>query len=355
MSAALEIVSPGAWASIQDAGRRGLRRIGVPWAGALDPARMRIANRLAGNAEEAPVIECFDGGQVLRALGAPVRLAVAGEVRLALVRGDEKTPVPSWRSVLLQPDEALRIERIGDGRVAVVAVEALAVRPHLGSASTYARARLGGLAGAPLAAGDRLPLAAAARSRAESELPPDTPADADRDERIRVLPGPQEEHFDPTALEAFYQARWRITAQADRMGMRLEGPVLAHRTGFGADIVSDATVPGAIQVPGNGHPIVLLADGQTAGGYPKIAVVIGADLARLATRAPGTLVRFARVSAEEAEDAACAAASRLETLLAAIRPVREPGAVDTAALYRNNLVSGVVDALSAAPLPPEKT
>ncbi|HRC39721.1 MAG TPA: hypothetical protein PK420_16730, partial [Rubrivivax sp.] len=146
------------------------------------------------------------------------------------------------------------------------------------------------------------------------------------------------------ALAAFTESGYRITTDADRMGVRLEGPALVHQ---GApEIVSDATVPGSIQVPGNGQPIVLLADAQTAGGYPKIATVIGADLPRLAASRPGQELRFAWVDAAEGERLARAAEAETLALLATLRPLLV-GGVDEAALYGGNLVSGFLHALSA--------
>jgi allophanate hydrolase len=335
----LEVVSPGAYASVQDRGRRGWRRVGVPWAGVLDPRLMRLANALAGNAADSPVIECFDGGLQLAARGGPVRLAVAGDAVLELDRGGERHALAAWRSLTLADGDTLRLRRLERGRIAVVAVEGLAVPQVLGSASTYARAALGGLDGRALAAGARLPAVAAPDRREQmlAEAPP--PAAGP----IRVVPGPQADHFSAETLAAFGEAGYRVTADADRMGVRLEGPPLAH---LGArEIVSDATVPGSIQVPGSGQPIVLLADAQTAGGYPKIGTVIGADLPRLAASRPGQLLRFAWVDAAEGERLARAAEAQTRALLASLRPLLV-GGVDEVALYACNLVSGVVHALA---------
>ncbi|ATE61841.1 5-oxoprolinase subunit C family protein [Thauera sinica] len=339
----LEVLAPGAYASLQDGGRRGWRRIGVPWAGVLDSRLMRIANVLVGNAEAAPVIECFDGGLQLAARGGAVRVAVAGDATLEVERGGERVPLAAWRSLTLADGEVLRVRRLGAGRIAVVAVEGLALPVVLGSAATYARAGLGGLGGAlsgrALAAGMRLP-AAAASGAPERVLPLPPPLDGGP---IRIVPGPQADHFTDAARALLVEAEYRVTAEADRMGVRLEGPVLEHA---GArEIVSDATVPGAIQVPGNGQPIVLLADAQTAGGYPKIATVISADLGRLAGCRPGQVLRFAAVDAVEGERLARAAEAETRALLASVRPLRGEG-VDLAALYAGNLVSGVVHALS---------
>ena len=172
-------------------------------------------------------------------------------------------------------------------------------------------------------------------------LPDPPPAEAGP---VRIVAGPQADHFAAETLAAFVEAEYRVSTEADRMGVRLEGPPLAHR---GAkEIVSDATVPGSIQVPGNGQPIVLLADAQTAGGYPKIGTVIGADLPRVAATRPGQVLRFAWVTAEDGEQLARAAEAETRALIASLRPLLR-GGVDEAALYANNLVSGVLDAMSS--------
>ncbi len=335
----LEVLAPGAYASLQDLGRRGHRRIGVPWAGVLDPRLMRIANALVGNAERAPVIESFDGGLQLAARGGAVRLAVAGDALLEWDSAGDRRAVAAWRSLTLADGDVLRVRRLERGRIAVIAVEGLVLPMVLGSASTYARAALGGVDGRALVTGLRLP-AAPASARQEQIL-----ADAPRPSTgaIRVVAGPQADHFSATTLATFTEAEYRVTVDADRMGVRLEGPALEH---LGArEIVSDATVPGSIQVPGNGQPIVLLADAQTAGGYPKIATVIGADLPRLAAARPGQVLRFTLVEAAEAERLARAAEAETQALLGALRPLLI-GGVDEAALYTCNLISGVVHSLS---------
>ena len=338
----LEVVSPGAYASLQDLGRRGYRRIGVPWAGVLDARLMRIANALVGNAEGAAVIECFDGGLQLAARGGAVRLAVAGDAVLELERGGERQRLSAWRSLTLAEGEQLRLRRLEPGRFAVIAVEGLVLAQVLGSASTYPRAALGGLDGRALSAGARLP-AALAGPRAERMLASPPKPSGGALGAIRVVAGPQADHFSDAALAALVDGEFRVSTEADRMGLRLEGPVLAHRAA--PEIVSDATVPGSIQVPGSGQPIVLLADAQTAGGYPKIATVISADLPRLAACRPGQAVRFALVDAAQGEQLARAAEAETLAWLRLIVPLLANG-VDEAALYGGNLVSGAVHALA---------
>ena len=335
----LEIVSPGAFASLQDGGRHGFRRIGVPWAGVLDRRLMRIANALAGRDEHAPVIECFDGGLHVVAHGGAVKLAVAGDAVVEVDGPDGRRQLAPWRSVTIADGEALRVRKMGSGRIAMVAIVGLELPAVMGSASTYVRAGLGGVDGRALAAGTRLALSDADAWGSDHVLTQPPSAD---ERPIRLVPGPQADHFSAAALEALVGGDYRVTAEADRMGVRLEGAKLEHSGA--ADIVSDATVAGSIQVPGAGQPIVLLADAQTAGGYPKIATVITADLGRLAALRPGQTLRFATVTAAEGAQIARAAEAETRALIAAIRPLPADG-IDLVALYTGNLVDGVVHAL----------
>lgn len=374
MNTWVEITAPGVLVTVQDLGRSGWRRFGVPLAGALDSGLLRIANRLAGNADASPALEFFLLGPRFLAIDAPVQLAFAGDFAVTLLHAGGRRVLASWRSVTLQPGDALQVGALRSGRVGYIALAGLAVAPVLGSASTYARARLGGIGGRALAAGDRLTVAAVAagphggapaeqmfggapaepgfggvpaepgQGRASVDRVLRTPPAAS-DGPIRVVIGPQDDHFDAAALAVFFGAAYRLSRDADRMGLRLEGPPLRHRPDKGAEIVSDAAVPGSIQVPGNGQPIVLLADGQTAGGYPKIATVASADLARLASAPVGTVLRFAAVTVAEAEALARAHEAALLRHLAAIAPLTLVDGIDVVALYDSNLVSAMIDAL----------
>ena len=335
----LEVISPGAYASVQDMGRRGHRRVGVPWAGALDTRLMRIANALVGNAPGTPVIECIDGGLQVAARGGRVRVAVAGHAVVELDSAGERRALDAWRSLTLADGDTLRLRRLAHGRVVMIAIEGLSLPAVLGSASTYARASLGGINGRALSIGTSLPAAAAA-DRRECMLP--SAPDPD-DEPIRLIAGPQADHFSAAALATLVDSAYLVTADADRMGVRLQGAALEHRGS--PEIVSDATVPGSIQVPGTGQPIVLLADAQTAGGYPKIATVISSDLARVAAARPGEALRFVLIDTEAGEQLARAAEAETQALLTSLRPLMQ-GGVDEAALYAGNLLSGFIDALS---------
>lgn len=345
MTATVEVVSPGALSTLQDLGRPGWRRHGVPGCGALDPALLRIANVLAGNAEGAAAIEFFVAGPTLKALDEPVQLGFAGDFSLTVVRANgERTQLDSWRSVTLWPGDTLRAGSPRNSRCGVVAVRGLVAPLVLGSASTYMRALLGGYGGRALAAGDKL--SASAMPLKAGMVPTEQilrrPRAPERG-AVRVVLGPQADHFDAAALASFFANEYQVSTEVDRMGVRLQGPALLHN-GRGSEIVSDATVPGSIQVPGNGLPIVLLADGQTAGGYPKIATVISADLPRLAVAAVGTPLRFESVTVAQAEALAREHEAALRRLLSAIEPLALDGDVDLHAMYNANLVSGMIDA-----------
>jgi 5-oxoprolinase (ATP-hydrolysing) subunit C len=348
--ASIEVTSAGALTSVQDLGRVGWRRLGVPRAGALDPTALRIANALAGNDAAHAALEFFVAGPTLKALDAPVRLGLAGDFTPTLVRaGGQTQQLDAWRSVTLAPGDALKLGAPRASRVGYVAIAGLTVTSVLGSASTYLRAQLGANGGRALRDGDRLH-AAVARSPEPGRHPTErwlrvlpVPSMAP----IRVVLGPQADYFDADAVDALFGREWRVSSDADRMGMRLQGTPLAHRRDQGAEIVSDATVPGSVQVPGNGLPIVLLADGQTAGGYPKIATVISTDLPRLACAPIGATLRFAAVSVADAEDAAREHEARVQAMIASIRELAFDGDIDLDAIYASNLVSGMIDACNS--------
>ena len=326
---------------MQDLGRIGWQALGVPVSGALDDFSLRLGNALVGNPPGTAALEILHSGPSFEVAVDTVRVAVAG-VGAALAIGERGHIVAAWQSVFLLRGEVFQIVLGRDLVCAYLAVEGgVAVPLVLGSASTYLRAGLGGFEGRALRQGDLVPLAVErASERPEQRLP--TPLPATADQPIRVILGPQQEYFTEEAVATLLDAEFRISTSADRMGMRLDGPRLCHRDGW--DIVSDAIATGAIQVPGSGQPILLLADHQTTGGYPKIASVISADLPAVGRRRPGDTIRFAAVTVAEAEQLARDQEHRLAALIASIEPVPGDGNIDLATLYAGNLISGVVTA-----------
>jgi allophanate hydrolase len=342
MNAGLRVLNPGLHTTVQDLGRIGYQALGVPVSGALDGLALRLANAIVGNPQGAAALEILGVGPTLQIMADSARLAVAG-AGASLVLIDGGRALPAWQSITLFRGDVFRVVLGRESVCAYLAVESgLNIAPVLGSASTYVRAGLGGFYGRALQRGDEVPLAVDhSAERAEHHLP--SPPLAAPDDPIRVVLGPQQMCFPEEALVTLLSAEFRISKDADRMGIRLDGPPLGHRHGW--DIVSDAIATGAIQVPGSGQPIVLLADHQTTGGYPKIATVISADLPIVGRRRPGDTIRFAEVSVEQAEQLARDAEKKMSALLAAIEPVSSGAGLDLASLYAGNLISGVVTAV----------
>jgi KipI family sensor histidine kinase inhibitor len=295
--AALEVLEPGLLTTVQDAGRFGWRRVGVTWAGPMDAAAHAAANHAVGNPGGAAALECTVAGPTLRVLTA-TRLAVAGaDLGAVLHRPDLGAwPVPLGEEFLARAGNVLAFTGRRSGcRASLAAAGGLAVSPVLGSRATDLGAGFGGVAGRSLRVGDRLAVGAERGARR-----PSRPAAPAGEVCVRVILGPQDDHFTADVIERFLSAAWELGAASDRVGCRLTGPRLTHRAA--AEIVTDGMLPGCVQVPPDGQPIVMMADAPTTGGYPKIATVITADQPLLAQLVPGaSRVRFAAISVEEAQ------------------------------------------------------
>jgi KipI family sensor histidine kinase inhibitor len=293
-----EVREPGLLTTVQDAGRPGFRRLGVCAAGALDPPAHAAANRAVGNPPGAAALECCVTGPILEFVG-PTRFAVAGaDLGAVLERADLGAwPVPLGAAVLARPGNVLRFTGRRSGCRAYVALQGgIDVPEVMGSRATDLHSGFGGLEGRALRAGDRVGVGRAAGGGSPGSAPNAT-AHA-RSVRVRALPGPQADHFDARTLAQFFAGAFRLGATADRVGCRLEGEPLRHAGP--SEILSDGMVPGSIQVPPDGQPIVMLQDGPTTGGYPKIATVVSADLPLLAQLVPGEGdVRFEAVRLED--------------------------------------------------------
>jgi len=289
---AIDVLAPGLQTTVQDLGRWGHQSIGVPVAGPMDLFAHRLANALAGNERGAATLEVTLQGPTLRFSDARTVAIAGAEFELFL---DDVRIGTSTFSV--RPGGVLRFGERRRGARAYVAVSGgIDVPRVLGSRSTHLPTRTGGLEGRALVRGDRLPLGkrvGPARGRKDVEVPFDAAPPA-----LRVLPGPQDDRFSSDALAVLVSAPYYVTVDSSRMGYRLEGGALGHRAG--ADIISDATPMGSIQVPASGQPILLMADRQTTGGYAKIATIISADIGVAGQAAPGDRIQFQLCSRSEA-------------------------------------------------------
>lgn len=317
----LHILQAGPGTTLQDGGRHGYLRYGVTPAGPMDRLAFDTANRACDNAPGSTAIEIGLGGLEIRVEENPLSVAVAGGDFAVTLDGKRVPPaVLLW----LEPGSVLRIAAGTAGAWCYLAFAgALQVPPMLGSTATHTRSGFGGIEGRALAAGDRLAVSEP-RMLAPGVLEApwlDRPCDV-----IRVILGPQDDYFAADQIRAFLDGPWSLSARGDRMAYFLEGPRLSHAQGF--NIVSDGVAMGSIQVPGDGQPLVLMADRQPTGGYPKIATVIGADLGRLAQGRPGSRFRFQVVSVGEAVAARRAEWAQVEagvTVTPLIRREFSPG------------------------------
>jgi antagonist of KipI len=290
----IRIAEPGPQTTVQDLGRPGHLRYGIPPSGPIDRVAFVVANRLVGNADGAAGLECTVMGPRFEAQTA-CAIAVTGADMPLTVNG---AAAPAWTTV---PLEAGDIVKLGAARAGVRAYVALSggidVPPVLGSRATYLRGRLGGLGGRALRKDDRLALFPAAPPpvrRASPAAIVDLAAFAE----IRVVLGPQADRFTADGIATFLGSEYEMLPQSDRMGARLRGPRIAHARGH--DIISDGIALGSIQVPGDGQPIALLVDRQSTGGYTKIATICSFDIGRLGQVKPGQRLRFRAIALAEA-------------------------------------------------------
>ncbi|WP_409343275.1 5-oxoprolinase subunit PxpB [Paenibacillus sp. MBLB4367] len=340
---AIRVLKAGLFTTVQDLGRTGSQRYGVPCGGAVDTFALRTANVLVGNDAGAAALEITLNGPEL-AFEADTLIAVCGGDMSPTLGG---RPVPAWRPVLVRRGAVLRFGACGAGcRGYLAAAGGIAVPAALGSRSTYVRAALGGLAGRALRRGDELPLGtpSAAARRLLGRLrvahaPAAGPREADeageplftavpwyvsadalpayrREPALRFVRGCEYGRFDAASQAAFESAAFAVTPQSDRMGCRLDGPRLALGEPF--ELLSEAVTFGTVQVPPSGRPIVLMADRQTTGGYPRIAQIAAVDLPVLAQVRPGEAISFQEISLEEAEELLLRQESQLELLQSSI-------------------------------------
>jgi biotin-dependent carboxylase-like uncharacterized protein len=285
----IAVQDPGPLTTVQDLGRPGYLRVGIPGSGPVDREAFVLANRLVGNAPGAAGLECTLLGPRLEFTDARA-IALTGADMAPTLNG---SPVPCWQSVAVAPGDVLRLTTARSGVRTYIAVSGGIDTPlALGSRATYLRGQLGGLLGRALRRGDAIPLGPAAPApmmRVRAERIPAYGVDPE----IRVLLGPQDDRFTVRGIEVFLESAYEMLPQSDRMGARLRGPAIEHTSGH--DIISDGIPLGGIQVVGDGQPIVLLVDRQSTGGYTKIATVCSFDIGRIGQIKPGQRLRFRRI------------------------------------------------------------
>ena len=296
-----EVLSPGIMSTVQDLGRFGCARYGVAASGALDGFAVRVGNLLVGNAENAAVVETTLMGLRIKAVRDAVVAVTGGDLQAR--KGSE--PLVLWRSHVVREGETISFSGPASGLRSYLAVSGgIHATMVMGSRSTNLASGFGGFQGRPLRTGDILaaePVKDAVRFADRCFMPEAIPGYS-LPWRLRIVWGPQDDHFSEEGRQTFVTAAFMVSPDSDRTGIRLKGPVVSRMPGMEESIISEGILSGAIQVPGDGQPIIIL--GETAsGGYRKIATVISADLPLLGQITPGDEVVFEAVSMDEAVQA----------------------------------------------------
>lgn len=310
----LNILKPGLFTSVQDLGRFGFQKYGVITSGAMDQVAHRIANILVGNPEHAPTLEMTIIGPKLE-FNRDCLISICGGKSEPKI---DDIPIKCWRQVFVKQGSVLEVGPISDGCRAYLAVAGGFNIPNvLGSKSTYFRAKLGGYKGRNLKAGDQIPVDTPSKlsqhivetlTQKRTEKPFHEAnwlinsaiiPNYREHPSLRVMKGRQFHLFDQTSQTNFFEKPYTITPQSDRMGYRLTGPSLNLNEQH--DMISEAVSFGTIQVPADGNPIILLADRQTTGGYPKIGQIAAVDLPLIAQAKPGATVRFIEITQAQAQ------------------------------------------------------
>jgi biotin-dependent carboxylase-like uncharacterized protein len=334
--ARMRILAAGPGATIQDAGRYGYLRYGVTPAGPMDWAAFQTVALALGNDARAAAIEVSVGGLSLGAEEGPLVVAFAGG---AFDWRSDGRPLPPAARLTLRPGEVLSARAGKRGAWSYLGVAGSVDTPaEMGSRSTHVRSGIGGLEGRMLRAGDLLPVGPSVGAGSATDAEIDAPWLGGGRDPIRVVLGPQDDYFPASAIASFFDADFALTPAADRMAYRLKGAAVPHLRGH--DIVSDGVALGAIQIAGDQAPLVLMADRQPTGGYPKLGHVILADIGRLAQMRPGESCRFRSASLDEARAALREMDQEIGTTIARLRPLRRE--MTSTWLLENNLIDGVV-------------
>jgi len=307
----LLVIAPGSLTTVQDLGRRGHQKLGVPQSGVLDSYASRIANKLIGNSPDAAVLEMTVIGPTLAVL-KKTTLAVTGAEVDVKVNGRRRE---TWSRMDVQPGDLLQIGQVRQGcRMYLAVAGGIDVPEELGSRSTCTSAGFGGYQGRPLQKGDFVIAGSDWAGVPATTLSPSMIPKYESHLVLRCLAGPQDDSFQDPERE-FYAQTFTVSAQADRRGVRLEGLNVHHSHEAPGGVISEPSLPGNIQVPGDGQPIVILVE-QTVGGYAKIGTVISCDLWKLAQAIPGNTIVFQPVDLQTAHDLVSRQEKLLSTCLA---------------------------------------
>ena len=312
-----DVINPGILSLLQDAGRLGRHQIGLTSGGPLDPEAFYWANRLCNipgdsntsnsNPENNTTIEITVGGLQLKA-HTDTHIAVTGADMPLTINGE---PRETWRSQAVSAGDSIQLGYASEGCRAYLAVAGgFQIEPMFGSSATVVREGIGGLSGTALQQGDKLPCGEY-RSAQHWQLPESDRPHYGKQITLRVIPGYQQHSFSRFQQRLFFHNTYTVSDRCDRMGYRLEGPKLVSSI---EGILSEGICLGAIQVPADGQPIILMNDRQTIGGYPKIGSVLSLDLAKLAQLTPGGKVNFAAITMDCAHNALHLAQSRLQSI-----------------------------------------
>jgi len=286
-----QVLKPGLFTTVQDMGRYGYLKYGVPFSGAMDTFSLVAANLLVRNNPNDACLEITLIGPELQAL-TRMQIAITGGSISPKINGQN---VPMWQTLEVQEDDVVSFEKMESGCRAYLSIRGGINTPQvLGSRSTYVRGGFGGMDGRQLKTGDIIegfdaPLLKSSYSMPEEMVPQYT-----GQFKVHVILGPQADMFTEEGINTFLSNYYKVTIEADRMGYRLEGLTIEHKAK--ADIVSDALLPGAIQVPKDGKPIIIMRDAQTTGGYPKIAAAITPDVSLLGQAKPNDIIEFSKIT-----------------------------------------------------------
>lgn len=294
-----KILNPGLFTTIQDSGRFGYESLGAPTSGAMDLFSFKVANILVGNAIDESVLEVTLLGPRMEFL-SDAFISVTGANMIPLINGKKR---PTWSSFPVKKGDVLSFSPMTEGCRAYIAVAGgLKAENIMGSVSTYVRGKIGGISGRPLKKGDILEVKKDdSNERKSCKVKRDYIPSYKTTVNVRIVLGPQDDYFSNDAIEKLLSSTYTLTNESDRMGFRLDGPEIKPIDNK-YDIITDGLIPGAVQIPGNGKPIIMMKDAQTTGGYVKIANVISADLPKLAQLKPGGKLSFEKVELSKAHE-----------------------------------------------------